>query len=259
MISRLVAEALDGAREQWASGREDGMPAGLHVAIIMDGSGRWAVARGRPRASGHRAGEKAVRRVVEAAPGLGIGTLTLYAFSFDNWQRPRGEVAALMQLFERFLEAQADTCAKHGIRISVIGRRDRLPAPLRAAVKVAEARTARGRALHLRLAVDYSARDAIFRAARRLNGRTKVSQETFSRLLAAAIHDGAPSPDVDLLIRTGGEQRLSDFLLWESAYAELVFTGRMWPDFAVADLAAAVKEFHSRERRFGRLPEAAAS
>src|SRR6266568_49900 len=158
----------------------------LHVAIVMDGNGRWAARRGRPRTAGHRAGAAAVRRVVEAAPGLGVGALTLFAFSADNWRRPPSEVAALMRLFAR----------------------------------------------HLRLAVDYSAR--------------------------AAIRAGRILPDVDLLIRTGGERRLSDFLLWECAYAELYFTETMWPDFDAADLAAAVREFQSRERRFGGLPDAAA-
>ncbi len=229
-------------------------PPGLHVAIIMDGSGRWAQARGWPRSAGHRAGEKAVRRIVQAAPGMGIGTLTLYAFSSDNWERPRSEVAALMQLFERYLEAETDRFVNDGIRVSVIGRRDRLLAPLRAAVETAEDATVRGRTLHLRIALDYSARDAILRAARGLNKRAQVSREEFTRRLAAAIHDGGRSPDVDLLIRTGGEQRLSDFLLWESAYAELVFTRRMWPDFDAEDLEAALKEFRSRQRRFGALP-----
>jgi undecaprenyl diphosphate synthase len=226
---------------------------GLHVAIIMDGNGRWATARSLPRAAGHREGARAVRRVVEAAPGLGIGTLTLFAFSADNWRRPLNEVAALMQLFEDYLKGETPTCVKEDIRLDVIGRRDRLPVALRAAVEWAEAVTARGAALHLRLAVDYSGRDAILRAAARLKGETEMSRETFSRLLAAGEGGGPPVPDVDLLIRTGGEQRLSDFLLWESAYAELVFTRRMWPEFGAEDLAAAIKEFHARDRRFGRV------
>jgi undecaprenyl diphosphate synthase len=233
--------------------------AGLHVAIIMDGNGRWARARGRPRTSGHRAGAEAVRRVLEAAPDLGVSTLTLFAFSSDNWQRPPREVAALMRLFYAYLLAETETCVENGIRVSVIGRRDRLPLWLRRAVETAEARTEAGRALHVRVALDYSARDAILRAAQRLNAGAEVSRETFARLLGEAIHDRALARDVDLLIRTGGEQRLSDFLLWECAYAELVFTDCMWPDFGKADLEAAVKEFHSRERRFGRVLEAVAS
>ena len=226
---------------------------GLHVAIIMDGNGRWATARSLPRAAGHREGARAIRRVVESAPGLGIGTLTLFAFSADNWQRPLNEIAALMQLFEDYLKAETPTCVTEGIRLGVIGRRDRLPAALRATVEGAEAVTVRKAALHLRLAVDYSGREAILRAAARLKGELELSREAFSRLLSAGEGGGPPVPDVDLLIRTGGEQRLSDFLLWESAYAELVFTHQMWPDFGAEDLAAALKEFHTRERRFGRV------
>ena len=226
--------------------------AGMHVGIIMDGNGRWATARGEPRAAGHRAGAEAVRRVVEAAPGLGIGVLTLFAFSCDNWKRPGAEVAALLELFRTFLAAETVRCAKEAIRVSVIGRRDRLPPSLGEAVAFAEAATAGGRRMQLRIAVDYSAREAIWRAACRLREAGPVSPDRFSRLLAEAQH--APeAPDVDLLIRTGGEQRLSDFLLWESAYAELVFSKRMWPDFDGEDLAAAVGEFHLRERRFGGL------
>jgi undecaprenyl diphosphate synthase len=231
---------------------------GLHVAIIMDGSGRWAAVRGLPRVAGHREGVEAVRRVVEAAPDLGIGTLTLFAFSSDNWRRPAREVAAIMRLIRDYLLADADTCAARGIRMSVIGRRDRLPPSLVAAVEATEAATIRGRRLHLRLAVDYSAREAILRAAGRLNGSRELSLELFSRLLADVDQAGLPAPDVDLLIRTGGEQRLSDFLLWECAYAEFVFTKRMWPDFSATNLEVAIKEFHARERRFGRLPEAVA-
>lgn len=231
--------------------------AGLHVAIILDGNGRWARARGLPRATGHRAGVEAVRRVVRAAPELGIGTLTLYAFSADNWQRPQSEVDTLLRLLHEYLLAETNQCAAHGIRLSVIGRRDRLSPSLREAIEAAESASAAGKALHLRIAIDYSAREAIFRAACRFYKVTELSHESFARVLGEVNHDGAH--DVDLLIRTGGEQRLSDFLLWESAYAELVFTPLMWPEFDAADLAAAVREFHARERRFGRIPDAAAS
>jgi undecaprenyl diphosphate synthase len=230
----------------------------LHAAIIMDGNGRWAVARGKPRSEGHRAGADAVRRTVEAAPDLGIGVLTLFAFSSDNWQRPAGEVTHLMRLFRHYLREEAARCAENGVRITVIGRRDRLDARLRRAIENAEAVTAAGARFHLRIAVDYSARDAILRAAHRINGAGEVTRETFARLLAAA-QGGEPVPDVDLLIRTGGEKRLSDFLLWECAYAELIFTERLWPDFDGTDLAAAVAEFQHRERRFGRVGTAAAS
>jgi undecaprenyl diphosphate synthase len=229
----------------------------LHAAIIMDGNGRWAVHRGRPRTAGHLAGADAVRRTVEAAPALGIRTLTLFAFSSDNWQRPDREVRALMGLFRRYLSTEADRCAANGIRISVIGRRDRLPEVLLRAIQDAETKTVGNRDFWLRIAVDYSARDAIVRAAERWRGAgaTQPTRELFSSLLADAPHVG-PAPDVDLLIRTGGEKRLSDFLLWECAYAELIFTERMWPDFGAADLADAVREFQQRERRFGRVPAA---
>jgi len=199
----------------------------LHVAIVMDGNGRWATQRRLPRAAGHRSGAETVRRIVRAAPGLGVGALTLYAFSADNWKRPATEVSALFRLFARYLAREAPLLAAERVRLEVIGRRDRLPAPLADAVTRAEAMSAAGTGLHLRIAIDYSAR--------------------------AAITQGQLLPDVDLLIRTGGEQRLSDFLLWESAYAELVFTPQMWPDFEAADLARALEEFRGRERRFGGL------
>jgi undecaprenyl diphosphate synthase len=232
--------------------------AGLHVAIIMDGNGRWAQARGLVRTAGHRAGAEAVRRVVRATPGFGIGTLTLYAFSSDNWGRPPHEVSLLMRLLRRFLVAETEELVSNGVRLSVVGRRDRLPPPLCAAIETAEAKTAAGRALRLRLAVDYSSREAIMRAAKVLNSERRstsmVTREEFACLLGRAAHDSAPARDVDLLIRTGGEQRVSDFLLWESAYAELYFTRRMWPDFTAGDLAAALTEFHARERRYGCVP-----
>ncbi len=230
---------------------------GLHVAIIMDGNGRWAQARGLPRTAGHRAGAEAVRRVVEAAPRLGIGALSLYAFSADNWQRPEAEVQTLLRLLHEYLTAETSRCAAQGVRISVIGRRDRLPQTLRQAIEAAEAATFGETTLHLRLAVDYSGREALFRAACRYYKATEVSHDSFAQVLGEVNHDGAR--DVDLLVRTGGEQRLSDFLLWESAYAELYFTPQQWPEFDAAALAAAVHEYHRRERRFGRVPDRAAS
>lgn len=230
----------------------------LHVAIIPDGNGRWAMLRGKPRSAGYEAGAEAVRRVVAAAPVLCIDTLTLYAFSSDNWQRPPREVSTMLGVLEDFLAAQAGATGEAGPRITVIGRRDRLPGPLRAAIEAAEAATARNGGLALRLAVDYSSRDAILRAACRMYTAREVSREWFAQLLASVRPDEEPSLDVDLLIRTGGELRLSDFLLWECAYAELYFTPRLWPDFDAADLAAALAEFRNRERRFGRVPEAAA-
>lgn len=204
----------------------------LHIAIILDGNGRWAQRRGLERTAGHRVGGEAVRRAVEAAPKLGIGALTLFAFSSDNWKRPPNEVSTLMRLFARHLRTETPRCIEHGVSLRVVGRRDRLAGPLVDAIQSAEARTRHGTRLELRLAVDYSSRHAI---------------ET-----------GHLLPDVDLLIRTGGEQRLSDFLLWECAYAELYFTDTMWPDFGAAELAAAIKWFHARDRRFGGISEAAA-
>ncbi len=204
----------------------------LHVAIILDGNGRWAQRRGLERTAGHRVGAEAVRRTVEAAPELGIGALTLFAFSSDNWKRPPAEVSTLMRLFARHLRTETPRCLEHGIRLRVVGRRDRLTGPLVEAIAAAEERTQGGTRLELRLAVDYSSRHAI---------------ET-----------GHLLPDVDLLIRTGGEQRLSDFLLWECAYAELYFTNTMWPDFGTAELATAINWYHARDRRFGGISEAAA-
>lgn len=192
----------------------------------MDGNGRWAEARGLPRGAGHSQGTAAVRRVVEAAPSLGIASLTLYAFSADNWRRPRSEIDLLLELFSTYLRDETARCIAQGVRLMVIGRRDRLSIPLRAAIATAERATANGRRLDLRLAIDYSARDAIVRGE-------------------------APIPDVDLLVRTGGEQRLSDFLLRECAYAELYFTPCAWPDFDGAALSSAIAEFGRRQRRFG--------
>ena len=234
----------------------------LHVAIIMDGNGRWATARGMPRAAGHHAGARTVRRIVRAAPGLGIGTLTLYAFSGDNWKRPGREVATLMRIFRSYLAAESATCVEHGVRLAIIGRRDRLPTPLLAAVESAEAATRGGTTLDLRIGVDYSAQDAILGAAQRVRAApdgSPLDRAAFGRLLDAAMHAGTPTPPVDLLVRTGGEQRLSDFLLWECAYAELFFTPAMWPDFGAEDLRAAIESFATRERRFGGLPAQAAS
>ena len=232
--------------------------AGIHVAIIMDGNGRWANARGRPRTAGHIAGARVVRKIVESAPDCGIGMLTLYAFSADNWARPSREVALLMRLFRRYLVAETDRCVTNDVRMRIIGRRDRSPAELLRAIRVAEEATRHGRRLDLRIAVDYSARDAMVRAAQQLRGVENITRDELYRAMCKVDHWHGEARDVDLLIRTGGEQRLSDFLLWECAYAELYFTDRRWPDFSPADLQAAVKEFHSRERRFGAVPEAAA-
>lgn len=237
------------------------MQSSLHVAIIMDGNGRWATRRGLPRGMGHREGAKAVRRIVSAAPRLGVRTLTLYAFSADNWKRPVAEVATLMRIFRAYIASEAATCVQNGVRLGIIGRRDRLPDSLLAAISNAEEATRGGEVLDLRIAVDYSAQEAIVGAAAQAAraAGAALTRETFAWLLDETIHAGTATPPVDLLIRTGGEQRLSDFLLWETAYAELCFIPAMWPDFQADDLRAALADFAARERRFGGLLAQAAS
>jgi undecaprenyl diphosphate synthase len=232
----------------------------LHVAIIMDGNGRWATRRGLPRVAGHRAGVAAVRRVVEHAPDLGIRRLTIYAFSSENWRRPSQEVQSIFWLLRAYLRLEAERLRQRGARLQVIGRRDRLPKLLLREIDQAECATAEGGRLHLRVAVDYSSRDAITRAAVAVTSALSEDRLTSIDLMGSMLRQAltAESGEVDLLIRTGGEKRLSDFLLWESAYAELLFTDRMWPDFDATDLGAALGEFSRRERRFGGVPAAAA-
>lgn len=225
---------------------------GLHVGIIMDGNGRWARSQGLPRWRGHLAGVDSVRDVVRSSPDLDITTLTLFAFSSDNWKRPRGEVGRLFWLLREYCRRERDELIANGVRVSAIGRRDRIPRSARQSLEALEAATAGGATLHLRLAIDYSARWAIAEAARRLavstNG-TLADDGTALRSLHREVTGGVP--DLDLLIRTAGELRVSDFLLWELAYAELYFTQAYWPDFRGEDLALAVSEFRRRERRFG--------
>jgi len=196
---------------------------------------------------------------VEAAPTLGITTLSLYAFSADNWRRPRAEILGLFALFDQYLAEQADRCVERGIRLSLIGRRDRLPPSLRRRAEAVEQSTAYGRTLHLRLAIDYSAREAIWLAAERMWRAGHGSREELAARVRSGSGEVVDVPDVDLLIRSGGEQRLSDFLLWESAYAELWFTDVPWPEFSTEDLQRALAEFAGRERRFGALPNVAAA
>jgi undecaprenyl diphosphate synthase len=222
---------------------------GLHVAIIMDGNGRWATGRGLPRIAGHRAGVYALRRVVERAPDVGIRCLTVYAFSSDNWRRPAAEVKHIFWLLRAFLRLETERLRQRGAKLEVIGRRDRLEEPVLRAIEEAECATATGGRLHLRVAIDYSSRDAIVSAAASVAKERILSPDLFRPQMTQTLT--AEDGDVDLLIRTGGEKRLSDFLLWESAYAELLFTDRMWPDFDEIDLEAALEEFSSRERRFG--------
>jgi undecaprenyl diphosphate synthase len=229
----------------------------LHVAIICDGNGRWATSRGLPRSAGHQAGAEAARRVIRCAPHLGIHTLTLFALSAANWKRPPGEVNAILQILDEYLQEETTHCLEEGIRLSIIGRRDRLPVLLRQTIADAEALTAKGQALHLRLAVDYSSRHSLFQAASKFYKTTDLSPEAFGNVLAE-VHRGG-STDVDLMVRTGGEQRLSDFLLWECAFAEFHFIDKRWPDFTPADLRDAIVEFAKRDRTRGGLSRECAS
>ncbi|HLG84070.1 MAG TPA: di-trans,poly-cis-decaprenylcistransferase [Bradyrhizobium sp.] len=249
MQSKFASKSPVPLRDKLQEKLQDKLQDKLHVGIIMDGNGRWATRRGLSRLRGHEAGVEAIRRIVEAAPDQGIGTLTLYAFSTDNWRRPRAEVSALMGLLRFYLANEVESLVRNGVRLHVIGRRDRLPDGIAAAIARAEAATAAGATLHLRIAVDYSARDAILNAAAKLAGIAAPTRELFSDLVTGE----SGLRDVDLIIRTSGEKRLSDFLLWEGAYAELHFTERMWPEFDAADLAEALASFHRRERRFGGL------
>jgi undecaprenyl diphosphate synthase len=222
----------------------------VHVAIIMDGNGRWALRRGLPRTAGHRAGADAVDRTVAAAARGGITVLTLFALSCANWDRPRAEVRSLLGLLRRYLRSQTERCLEQSIRLNVIGRRDRLDRRLLSLIDHAEESTAHCRGMILRIAIDYSAQWSLMRACQAPPAVASVNRETFDRRLAAVNHS-LPVGDVDLLIRTGGERRMSDFLLWECAYAELLFLSRLWPDFGGDDLASALIDYSRRERRFG--------
>lgn len=231
-------------------------PGPRHVAIIMDGNGRWAKARGRPRAFGHARGVEAVRQVVESAGEMGVRHLTLFSFSTENWSRPADEVGALFELMRRYVEADLETLKSRGVRVRIIGRRDDLSADLRAIIERAEAGTRHNRDFHLTIAFNYGGRDEIIRAARELARAARagdidvnaIDHETFAARL-----DTADLPDVDLVIRTSGEQRLSNFLLWQAAYAELLFLDVLWPDFEPKHLVAAIETFQQRERRYGGL------
>jgi undecaprenyl diphosphate synthase len=224
----------------------------MHVAIIMDGNGRWAQQRGLPRTAGHRAGADAVDRAVTAAAQHGIDVLTVYAFSCANWQRPRAEVHSLFSLFRRYLKEQTRRCLEQSIRLNIIGRRDRLDRALLALIERAEQSTGHCTRMILRIAIDYSAQWSLMQASRASRELDDIEPEEFARQLATVNH-AVPVGDVDLLIRTGGEQRMSDFLLWECAYAELHFIAKLWPDFDEADFAAALIEYAGRDRRFGRI------
>ncbi len=231
-------------------------PGPRHVAIIMDGNGRWAKARGRPRAFGHARGVEAVRQVVESAGEMGVRHLTLFSFSTENWSRPADEVGALFELMRRYVEADLETLKSRGVRVRIIGRRDDLSADLRAIIERAEAGTRDNRDFHLTIAFNYGGRDEIIRAARELARAAQLGEidvDAIDHEGFAARLDTVDLPDVDLVIRTSGEQRLSNFLLWQAAYAELLFLDVLWPDFEPKHLAAAIETFQQRERRYGGL------
>jgi undecaprenyl diphosphate synthase len=231
----------------------------LHVGIIMDGNGRWAQRRGLPRSAGHVEGAEAVNEIVETAARARVRVLSLYAFSADNWRRPGAEVAALMSLLRRHLMTQTRRCIEHSVRINIIGRRDRLTPSLVRAIERSEQLTATCTGMHLRIAVDYSAQHSILAAARRAGPQLEVDAVRFQQLLDEVDHSAIPAGPVDLLIRTGAEQRLSDFLLWQCAYAELYFADCMWPDFSAKQFHAALEYYRGRQRRFGQVvPEAGA-
>ncbi|WP_120635395.1 isoprenyl transferase [Ruegeria sp. EL01] len=228
-----------------------------HVAIIMDGNGRWAQARGRPRLFGHHAGARRVREVVEACPGLGIKYLTVFAFSTENWKRTQVEVAGLMSLFRRYIIKETTTLAKNGIRVRFIGDRVRLDTKLTDLMDTLEEETKNNDLVHLTVALNYGGRDEVARATKRLaldvaEGRLRpedVDQETLPKYL-----DTRVLPDPDLVIRTSGEARISNFLLWQSAYSEYEFIDTLWPDFTADELERLCRNYGSRERRFGAVP-----
>lgn len=242
--------------EPTAAALDQGSAAPFHVAIIMDGNGRWAQGRGLPRTAGHQRGVEAVRAVVKAAPTLGVTHLTLYGFSTENWSRPEGEVSTLMGLLRLYLRNEVRKLHKDEVRLSFIGQRDRLPADIVSLMDDSEALTVGNTGLRLTIALSYGGRWDIARAARALAERVAAGTLAPNDIDEAAIGgmlttDGLPDPD--LLIRTSGEQRVSNFLLWQCAYAEMVFTDTLWPDFDGQTLQDCLEQFNCRERRFGAI------
>lgn len=226
----------------------------LHVAIVMDGNGRWAKRRGLPRTLGHPVGVEAIRRTVEGAPKLGVGWLTLYAFSTENWARPAGEVAEIMRLLKVYMASDLDKLVREGVRIRILGRREGLPPEIASIVERAEARTAHNDRFFLQVAFNYGGQADIIDAARALAAaaaRGEIKPEDITETSFAARLSTANLPPPDLVVRTSGEQRLSNFLLWESAYSEFVFQEVFWPDYGPDQLKAAIAEFLTRERRYG--------
>ena len=224
----------------------------LHVAIIMDGNGRWAQARHRPRVFGHQAGVKTVRRIVEDAADMGIQHLTLYSFSTENWTRPKAEIAALFNLLRKYVKDDLETLNRNNVRIRILGSRAGLKPDLLELIDRVEATTKTNNEFHLNIAFNYGGRDEILRAAAKAAADGK-SLETMTEAELTPYLDTADLPEPDLVIRTSGEKRISNFLLWQAAYSEFVFTDVLWPDFTKADLQAAISDFQNRERRFGNL------
>ena len=225
-----------------------------HVAIIMDGNGRWAGARGQPRTAGHKRGAEAARRTVKAAVEEGVSYLTLYGFSSENWKRPSAEVDDLMGLLRWYLHSQVAEMLREGIRLRIIGDRSRLSPELTQLIEEAEAATAENHRLNLTVAISYGGRQEIISAARRLAAKVLEGSLSSDEIDDRAFEQELETtglPDPDLIIRTSGEQRISNFLIWQSAYSELVFVDKLWPDFGEADLAAAIREYQSRDRRYG--------
>ena len=247
----MTAEAASDIRQEQDA---ESVSAPSHVAVIMDGNGRWAAAKGLPRAEGHRAGVEAARRAVESARDLGLRYLTLYSFSTENWRRPPGEIRDLMGLLRQFITQDLPTLKKEGVKVRIIGDRSSLDRELKILVAKAEKETAENEKFTLQIAFNYGGRDEILRAARAVAKGAKsgaidpasLSENDFSRFL-----DTADAPDPDLVIRTSGEKRISNFLLWQAAYAEYVFLDILWPDFNYDEFAGAVEEYRKRERRYG--------
>lgn len=235
---------------------KDAMPTTgpAHVAIIMDGNGRWAQRRGRPRLFGHHAGARRVREIVEACPDLGVKYLTIFAFSTENWKRTQTEVAGLMSLFRKYIEREAKSLIKNGVRVRFIGDRIKLDEKLVALMDELELLTAHNDLIHLTIALNYGGRDEVTRAAKRLAYEVQQGRLTYDQVDAETLSqflDTHVLPDPDLVIRTSGEARISNFLLWQSAYSEYEFVDTLWPDFSRAEFARVLSSYGTRERRFG--------
>jgi undecaprenyl diphosphate synthase len=249
--SALMPSLRDGTKRVPGAARED---APVHVAIIMDGNGRWAKGRGMPRSLGHRQGVATLRRIVEVAPDLGVGRLTVFGFSTENWRRPASEVSELMRLLKAYVRSDLDRLSREGVRVHILGRREGLPADILDTIRHAEEATAANDRFHLQVAFNYGGQADIIDAARRFAEAVKAGRAQPDDLTAdgfQALLSTAVGPPPDLIIRTSGEKRLSNFLLWEAAYAEFVFQDVLWPDYGREHLKAAIEEFRTRERRYG--------